>query len=112
MARNEVLRDGDHISLPVTADTPEGSPVIVGSIVGVAQTAEGEGGNPDGYASVLTKGVHEFTVTGAFASYGLPVYITSAYALTATSSGNTLFGYSMGTKGSGSGLLNVKIARV
>lgn len=112
MARNEIFRDGDHLSLPVTADTPSGSPVIVGSFVGVTQTAEGEGGNADGFATVWRKGVHEFTVSGAVASYGLPIYITSAYALTTTASGNTLFGYSVGTKGSGAGLLNVAISQV
>ena len=112
MAKNEVLRDADHLSLPVTADTPSGSPVVVGSIVGVTQTKEGEGGNADGFATVWTKGAHTFTVTGAAASYGLPVYITSAYALTMTATDNTLFGYSLGTKGSGAGSLVVKIARV
>lgn len=112
MAGNEVFRDADHLSLPVPADTASGAPVIVGSLIGVTQTAEGEGGNPDGYATVWRKGAHDLSVTGAIASVGLPVYITSGNALTATASGNTLFGYALETKGSGAGVITVALARV
>lgn len=111
MALNEVFRDGDHLSLPVTANTPAGSPVIVGSIVGVTETAEGEGGNPDGYATVWTKGVHDITVTGTVAAIGAPVYITAGYAVNVTNT-NTLYGYALETKGASAGVIRVKIARV
>ena len=112
MATNEVFRDADHLSLPVTADTPSGSPVVVGSLVGVTQTAEGEGGNDEGFATVWRKGAHDLSVTGAIASVGLPVYITAAYALNTTASGNTLFGYALETKGAAAGVIKVAVARV
>jgi predicted RecA/RadA family phage recombinase len=112
MARNEHFLDADHVSLPVPANTPSGAPVIVGSLVGVTQTAEGEGGNADGYASVWRKGAHRLPVAGAVASIGLPIYITGSNGLTATATGNTLFGYSLGTKGAGTGDLVVALARV
>lgn len=111
MALNEVFQDGDDLSLPVTADTPAGSPVIVGSIVGVAKSAEGQDGNPDGYASVTCKGVHDISVTGTVSNVGDPVYITGAYAVNVTNT-NTLFGYALETKGAAAGVIRVKIARV
>jgi|SRR5919205_2659112 predicted RecA/RadA family phage recombinase len=112
MARNEVFRDADHLSLPVPAGTKAGAPVAVGSFVGVVEVDEGTGSNAAGYASVWRKGAHRFPVTGAVASVGLPIYITGANALTTTASGNTLFGYSLGTKGAGTGDLVVVLARV
>lgn len=110
MAKNEVFNEGDQVSLPVTADTPSGSPVQVGELVGVALCKEGEGGNADGFATVALKGVYNVTVTGALATYGLPVYITSAYALVITTTGNRLFGHSMGTKAGGAGTVAVRLA--
>ena len=49
MATNVIYNDGDNLSLPVAADTASGDPVLVGAnlasgLVGVALTAEGEGG--------------------------------------------------------------------
>lgn len=110
MATNEVFKYGQWVSLPVTADTPSGSPVVVGDLVGVAQTKEGEGNNADGFASVALEGAFSFTVSFAVASIGLPIYITSAYVLTATATANRLFGHSLNTKGGTSGTLNVRLA--
>lgn len=112
MARNEKFHDAERLSLPVPADTASGAPVKVGSLVGVTQTAEGEGGNADGNATVWMKGAFDLSVTGAVASVGLPVYITSANALTMTATDNTLFGYALATKGSGAGVIPIKIAQV
>lgn len=112
MALNEVLRDADHLSLPVPADTPAGAPVKVGGLVGVTQTAEGEGGNTDGHATVWLKGAHALSVTGALAAVGTPVYITSSNTLTATATDNTLFGHALETKGSGAGVITVRVGRV
>lgn len=111
MATNEVFEDGDHLSLPVTDGTKSGSPVVVGSLVGVAQTDEGEGGNADNFASVMMKGVHRLSVTGV-TTVGAPVYITAAYALNVTASGNTLFGYALEAKGAPAGVIRVKLAKV
>lgn len=109
MAKNEVFKRGDFLALPVTADTPSGSPVSVGGLVGVAQTAEGEGGHDEGFANVALCGVWDVSVTGAIASVGLPVYITSAYALTTTRVGNKLFGHAMETKAAGAGIIAVRV---
>lgn len=113
MARNEVSRDADHLSLPVPANTPSGTPVIVGSLPGITQTAEGKGGNAAGHATVWRKGAHEVPVAGAIAAVGTPVYIPPAGGgLTATATGNTIWGYALATKGAGTGPLAVAIARV
>lgn len=110
MAINEKFRDADHLSLPVPADTAAGAPVRVGGLNGVTQTKDGEGGNPDGYATVWLKGAHEFTTAFAVASIGLPIYITSANALTEVSTGNSLYGHALTTKAAASGPLTVRIA--
>lgn len=118
MALNERFRDGDHLSLPVPANTTSGSPVKVGSLVGVTQTDRATasnfgGGNPVGNATVWTKGVFDVTVTGAITNVGDPVYIVTAdNTLTATASGNTLFGYALASKGAPAGVIPVKIAQV
>lgn len=112
MATNTVFEDGDYLSLPVPTDTASGAPVKVGSLVGVTQTAEGEGvGNADGFASVMLKGVHDITVTGAVTNVGDPVYITSGNAVNVTNT-NTLFGYALETKGATAGVIRVKLAKV
>jgi predicted RecA/RadA family phage recombinase len=110
MAKNEVFKYGDWVSLPVTADTASGSAVVVGDLVGVAQTKEGEGGNADGFASVALTGAFSLTVTGAVASYGLPIFIAADYTLHSTdAAGRRYFGQSLGTKGAGAGLLTVRL---
>lgn len=111
--RNEHFRDADRLSLPVDADTPSGDPVVVGSIIGVTATAEGEGGNPDGYASVWTKGAFNLTVSTTVGSVGLALYkAAGTNKLTTTATANTLFGYALETKGSGDGVIPVKLAQV
>ena len=114
MATTEGHRDARFLSLPVDADTVSGTAVLIGSLVGVTLTDEGADGNADGYATVDTgarTGSHRLTVTGAL-TVGAPVYITSAGALTATATGNTLFGYALEAKGSGDGEVLVKLAAV
>jgi predicted RecA/RadA family phage recombinase len=113
MATNEHFHDAEHLSLPVPDGTGPGVAVIVGGIVGVTQTREGEGGNADNYATVWCKGAFKLPVTGAITAIGQPVYIpTAGGALTATSTSNTLFGYALATKGSGVGTIPVKISQV
>lgn len=111
MARNEVHPDGNDLSLPVPANTPSGAPVLVGGIKGITQTARGEGGNVAGNASVRTRGTHRVSVTGTINTVGQPVYITSANALTATATDNTLWGNALELKGAGAGTIIVRIAR-
>lgn len=104
------------LSLPVPADTPSGSAVIVGSIIGVTATAEGEGGNVDGNASVWTEGVYDLPVTTNTArAIGEPIYIiTATNVLTTTdnSAANPLFGYALEAKGTAPATIRVKLAKV
>jgi hypothetical protein len=120
MARNERLHDGERFSAPVPAGTLSGAPVLVyGVIPAVTQTKEGEGGNITGRATVWTKGVFDVATADAIATEGAAVYITAANVLTATATGNTLFGRTVadadgagGTKGAGAGTVHVRLAKV
>lgn len=116
MATNMLRGPERTASLPVTADTPSGSPVVVGSLVGVALTKEGEGNNPDGYATVGMGGRIENAVgTTTAVAVGDPVYITSAYALTPSdgAGANTLFGYAITAKGTTAGeVIQIELAQV
>jgi predicted RecA/RadA family phage recombinase len=116
MATNEVFRQARRIALPVPAGLAAGSPVKVGALVGVTETAEGAGENIAGYATVWLEGAHLFTVSGAIAGPGTAIYVDSSNNLTTTASGNTLFGWSIpkadgsyATKAAGSGVALVKI---
>ena len=104
------------LSLPVPADTASGAPVIVGSIIGVTATAEGEGGNVDGNASVWTEGVYDLLViTNTALTVGAPVYIITATGVLTTTSNtnaNPLFGYALEAKGSSPATIRVKLAKV
>lgn len=114
MATNMIHGPERTRSLPVTADTASGSPVVVGSLVGVALTDEGAGGNATGYATVGMGGATRQAVgTTTAVTVGAPVYITSAYALTPSASGNTLFGYALTAKGTTAGeVIDIELAQV
>ena len=109
MAKNRVFAKGTQLELPVIAGTVSGGPVIVGMLTGVALTSR----DADGNATVqVGEGCFDVSVTGAIASVGLPVYITSAtYALVvAPGAGIQLFGHALATKGSGAGTITVRVA--
>lgn len=113
MATNEVYRNADHIPLPVPSGTKAGDPVKVGSLIGVAITDR----DTDGQATVWRKGAFTFTVDGAIANVGDPVYVAGdgtsrITGLTGTATGNTLFGYALATKTAAAGPLPVAIAQV
>jgi len=123
MAKNSRFAYTRTRSLPVASGVRSGAPVLVGSLVGVAltdrqgDTGAKDSGNKTGNATVALDGGWDLEVAGAIASAGVPVYITSAGALTATATSNTLFGYSIpgitdGSKASGSGVITVEIAQV
>lgn len=112
MARNEVFKDSDYISLPVTTGMLSGAPVRVGGLNGVLHTNEGSvdkpagnyneapSSNKAGYASVALKGAFRIPVSTTTAlAVGDPVYITSGNVLTPVSSGNSLFGHALSAKG-------------
>lgn len=118
--KNKVYRPGNDLSLPVPSGTKSGEPVKVGGFVGVASTDRGKGGNIATHASVDISGdVFEINVDGVISGVGTPIYITSARALTVTSTNNELFGYSAcladgssATKASGVGPALVKPLKV
>ena len=109
MATNEVYDDANTLKLPVLAGVVSGGPVIVGMIPGVAITSRDTAGN----AMVKTNGAHRVSVTGAIATVGLPVYITSATGalVVAPGAGIQLFGHALETKGAGAGVITVRLAQ-
>lgn len=113
MALNQKFDSADSFSVPVPADTAAGVPLLIGAgnVPGTTRTKEGEGGNVDGFATVDFAGAYEFTVTGTL-TVMQPVYITAGGAMTATSTSNTLWGFALTAKGSGSGLATVRPAKV
>lgn len=111
MALNQEFDHGDSVELPVPADTPSGTAVIVGALCGTTRNAEGTQGSRQNHATVDLVGCYRQTVAGALTP-GVPVYLTSGGSLTATSTGNTLWGHSLSVKASGSGLAVVRPARV
>lgn len=108
MALNEHLRHANHLSLPVPASTAAGTPVRVGVLNGVTQTARGAGGNTPEQATVWLDGSHHLPVKGAVAAIGTPIYI-KAGVLSGTAAGaDALFGAALATQ-AGDGTIPVKI---
>jgi hypothetical protein len=122
VALNEVFKEADNLSLPVPDGTLSGTALRVGILNAVAQTDEGGRtvvvngitqetggvGNKDNFASLKFSGGWRLPVTGAL-TVGQAVYITGAGALTATATGNFLFGAALRAKGTGLGDAIVKI---
>lgn len=108
----------DKLSLPVAADSPSGAFRFIGDqgLFGVCATAEGEGGNPDGYASVWMEGVYDLPVTTNTAlDIGDKVYgITATSVLTTTdnSAANPHIGWALEAKGTSPATIRVKLAKV
>lgn len=110
MSKNRVYDDDtSNLYLPVIAGVVSGGPVAVGMIVGVAETTRDAAGN----ATVQTQGVYNVSVTGAIATVGLPVYITSATGalVVAPGAGIQLFGHALQTKAGGAGTIQVRLAQ-
>lgn len=122
MARNEVYKNADYLSLPVPTGTLSGAPVRIGGLNGVAQTNEASvdlagltptspyneapSSNEAGYASIALVGAFRIPVATTTAlAVGAPVYITPANALTTTdaSGANALFGHALSVKGTTAG---------
>lgn len=116
MARNQVYKEADFLSLPVATGKLSGSAVRIGGLNGVLLTNEGsvdEGShaydkaassNEAGYASVALKGAFRLPVsTTTTRAIGDPIYIiTASGVLTTTdnSGANPLFGHALSAKGS------------
>lgn len=93
MAKNQGYTNALHIKVTAPYDVASGAPVQVGQISGVAQIAA-KAGEP---VSIWLDGSWDLEVTGALATEGLPVYITSTGLLNTTASANP-FGIALGTK--------------
>lgn len=115
MAKNEVFKIGDGLSLPVASGTKSGTPLRIGILNGVAQTDEGGATNPDyvfagvaqptggignaaGFTSVKRSGAWLVSVAGAITNVGDPVYIKADGTLTATATGAFLWGAALRVK--------------
>lgn len=103
MAVNEKYNFHRSRVLPVPSGKASGSAIMVGSLVGVLLTSEGDGFNDPLYATVALDGAWHLPVSTATAlTVGAPVYyITSSGVLTTTSNSgaNPLFGYALEPKG-------------
>jgi predicted RecA/RadA family phage recombinase len=127
MAKNEVFKDADGLSLPVPTGTLSGAPLRIGLLNVVAITDEGsvtDGdnvingfaqptggiGNKPGFASVKTSGAFNVPVATA-RNVGDPVYITSTNTLTGTATGNFLWGVALRAKGTGTDNLLVRLVQ-
>lgn len=129
--KNEVLRRGTEISLPVPAGTKSGDVVMVGKYKGVAATDRQEAmaanvvntTNPVGYASVWLEGVYEVPCADAVSGPGVQLYVTGAGPFTVTTTataGNELGlstaviknGVAVGaSKAAGAGTIYVNLGR-
>lgn len=109
MATNEKFSEADNLYLPVISGVVSGSPVVVGMIPGIALGPRDSANK----AMVRTRGAYNVSVTGAIASVGLPVYITSATGalVVAPGAGIQLFGHALETKAGGAGTILVRLAQ-
>lgn len=127
MARNEVYKDANYLSLPVATGKLSGQPVRIGGLNAVLQTNEGSvdkpagayneapSSNKAGYASVALIGAWRLPVsTTTTLAIGAPVYIITATGVLTTTDNtgaNPLFGHALSAKGAVDGqLVIVRIA--
>jgi len=115
MAKNEVFRNADHLTLPVPTGTKSGDPVVVGELKGVALT---DRDTTDGTATVWLKGAFAFSVDGAVDTVGTPVHIVAdgtrqtTLAVAAPAADGKVFGYVLETKTAATAPVAVRIAQV
>lgn len=102
MAKNQKYSNALHITATAPYARTAGQPVKVGQICGVAINDAASGDK----TTVWLDGSWEIDVAGALTE-GQAVYITSAGALTATATGNFVWGVALGAKGTGAGPLEV-----
>ena len=112
MALNEVYANGESLNYPVNSAVTSGDFVVLGGIVGVAETDAALAADTNYYATLRHIGVFTGTTSDAVA-VGDAIYLASAAtygtALTTTSSGNELVGYAIEAKGAVAGNVKVRI---
>lgn len=112
MALNEVYANGESLNYPVNSAVASGDFVVLGGIVGVAETSAALAADSNYYATLRHIGVFTGTTSDAVA-VGDAIYLASAAtygtALTTTASGNELVGYAIEAKGAVAGNVKVRI---
>ena len=112
MALNEVYANGESLNYPVNSAVVSGNFVVLGGIVGVAETSAALAADSNYYATLRHIGVFTGTTSDAVA-VGDAIYLASAAtygtALTTTSAGNELVGYAIEAKGAVAGNVKVRI---
>lgn len=109
--KNAVISSND-VPASGTAGGNYRDPVRDGGLNAVNLWGTGAGfGVPAGYAMLGLDGVYVWSVTvAADVKENEPVYITSANALTTTSTGNTLFGYTDEPATAGTRTIGVRVS--
>jgi len=112
MALNEVYANGESLAYPVNQNVESGDFVVLGGIVGVAETDAKLGDDTLYYSTLRHIGVFRGT-TADSVSVGDAIYLASAAtygtALTTTSGGNELVGYAVKAKTAVAGDVHVRI---
>lgn len=112
MALNEVYVDGESLNYVVNSAVESGDFVVLGGIVGVAETSAVEGADGSHYATLRHIGVFRGTTSDAV-TVGAAIYLASAAtygtALTTTVGSNELVGYAIKAKGAVAGEVFVRI---
>ena len=114
MALNEVYANGESLAYPVNSAVVSGDFVVLGGIVGVAETDAKLGDDSSYYATLRHIGVFRGTTSDAV-SVGDAIYLASGAtygtALTTDSDtgNNELVGYAIKAKGAVAGDVHVRI---
>jgi len=114
MALNEVYANGESLNYVVPAATVSGDFVVLGGIVGVAETSAELSADTNYYATLRHIGVFIGTTDDAV-TVGAPIYLASGAtrgtALTTDSDtgSNELVGYAIEAKGGVAGNVKVRI---
>jgi predicted RecA/RadA family phage recombinase len=112
MALNEVYANGESLEYVVNENVESGDFVVLGGIVGVAETDAKEGPDSEHYATLRHIGVFRGTTADAV-TVGAPIYLASAAtygtALTTTVGSNKLVGHAIKAKGAVAGDVFVRI---
>jgi len=112
MALNEVYVDGESLSYVVNSAVSSGDFVVLGGIVGVAETDATLGDDAAYHATLRHIGVFRGTTADAV-TVGAAIYLASeatyGTALTTTATDNELVGYAIKAKGAVAGDVFVRI---
>ena len=114
MALNEVYVNGESLTYPVNSDVESGDFVVLGGIVGVAETSAKKGDDEAYYATLRHIGVFR-GATADEVTVGAALYlaggVTFGTALTTNDDGgdNEFVGYAIKAKGAVAGDVHVRI---